>query len=46
MTGVVFGTVPAWIASRTDISSSLKTSGRGSTSDRTRHWLRQGLVIV
>jgi predicted permease len=46
MTGVVFGTVPAWIASRTDISSSLKTGGRGSTSDRTRHWLRQGLVIV
>jgi putative ABC transport system permease protein len=46
LTGLVFGTVPAWIASRTDLNSALKTSGRGSTSDRSRHWLRQGLVVV
>ncbi len=45
-TGAIFGIVPAWIASRTDITVSLKTSGRGSTSDRSRHWLRQGLVVV
>jgi putative ABC transport system permease protein len=31
LTGAVFGTVPAWIASRTDINSSLKSSGRGAT---------------
>ena len=46
LTGLMFGTVPAWIASRTDINSSLKTSGRGATSDRSRHWMRQGLVVV
>jgi predicted permease len=46
LTGAFFGTVPAWLASRTDVSASLKSSGRGSTSDRSRHWLRQGLVVV
>ena len=46
LTGAVFGTVPAWLASRTDINSSLKASVRGSTSDISRHWLRQGLVVV
>ena len=46
ITGAIFGTVPAWIASRTDVSVSLKTGGRGATSDRSRHWLRQGLVIT
>jgi putative ABC transport system permease protein len=45
-TGALFGTVPAWIASRTDINAALKSSGRGSTSDRSKHWLRQGLVVV
>lgn len=45
-TGGIFGIVPAWIASRTDITVSLKTSGRGSTSDRSRHWLRQSLVVA
>jgi putative ABC transport system permease protein len=45
-TGALFGTVPAWIASRTDINGSLKASGRGSTSGRSRHWLRQGLVVI
>jgi predicted permease len=46
LTGVVFGTVPAWMASRMDLNSSLKAGGRGATSDRTRHWLRQGLVVL
>ncbi|HXP62219.1 MAG TPA: ABC transporter permease [Dongiaceae bacterium] len=46
LTGALFGTVPAWLASRTDVNASLKSSGRGSTSDRSRHWLRQGLVVV
>jgi predicted permease len=45
-TAALFGTVPAWIASRTDISSALKSGSRGSSSDRSRHWLRQGLVVV
>jgi putative ABC transport system permease protein len=46
LTGAFFGTVPAWLASRTDVNLSLKSGGRGSTSDRSRHWLRQGLVVV
>ncbi len=46
LTGALFGTVPAWLASRTNVNISLKSSGRGTTSDRSRHWLRQGLVVV
>jgi predicted permease len=46
LTGALFGTVPAWMASRVDINASLKSGGRGSSSDRSRHWLRQGLVVV
>ena len=46
LTGALFGTVPAWLASGTDVNESLKSGGRGSTSDRSRHWLRQGLVVV
>jgi putative ABC transport system permease protein len=45
-TGAIFGTVPAWIASRTNVGAALKSSGRGATSDRSRHWLRQGLIVV
>ncbi len=46
LAGALFGTVPAWLASRTNVNASLKSSARGSTSDRSRHWLRQGLVVV
>jgi predicted permease len=44
--GTAFGIVPAWIASRTDVSATLKAGGRGTTTDRSRHWIRQGLVTV
>jgi len=46
LTAAIFGTVPAWLASRTDVNASLKSGARGSTSDRSRNWLRQGLVVV
>ncbi len=46
LTAAVFGTVPAFIASRTDINETLKRGSRGATSDRSRRWLRQGLVVV
>ncbi|MGA7726211.1 MAG: ABC transporter permease [Opitutaceae bacterium] len=46
ITGALFGIVPAWFASRADVNASLRSGGRGSTSDRSRHWLRQGLVVV
>lgn len=46
LTGVLFGTVPAWLASRTDVNRGLKQSARGSTADRSRHRLRQTLIVV
>jgi putative ABC transport system permease protein len=45
-TGILFGVMPARFASRTDVNSSLKQSGRGSSGDRGRHRLRQTLVCV
>jgi putative ABC transport system permease protein len=45
-TGAAFGTIPAWIASKADVNESLRSGGRGMSSDRSRKWLRQGLVVV
>jgi putative ABC transport system permease protein len=44
--GAFFGTIPAWMATRQDCAASLKSGARGSTSDRSRHWLRQSLVVI
>lgn len=44
--GALFGTFPAWMATGVDSAAALKSGGRGSTSDRSRHWLRQGLVVI
>ena len=46
LAGALFGTFPAWMASRVDTAAALKSGGRGSTSDRSRHWLRQSLVVI
>jgi predicted permease len=45
LTGIVFGTVPAWIASRADVNDALKESSRGTTSSRSQHRLRHTLII-
>src|SRR5208283_3872195 len=45
-TGALFGTMPALIASRADVSASLKPGGRGSTANRSSHRLRQGLIVA
>jgi predicted permease len=45
-TGVLFGLMPAWIASRTNVNSALKQGSRGSTGDRSKHRLRQVLVVA
>ena len=45
LTGVLFGTVPAWLASRTDLNLALRENARGSTSGRSQHRLRHGLII-
>ncbi len=45
VTGVLAGTLPAWIASRTDVNGALKQGARGSSGDRSRHLLRQALIV-
>jgi predicted permease len=44
VTGVAFGTVPAWLASRSDVNHALKESPRGSTSGA-HHRLRHALIV-
>jgi predicted permease len=46
LTGVIFGIVPAWIASRTDVVGTLKSQGRGTTSGRSHHRMRHILVVA
>ena len=45
ITGVLFGTVPAWLASRTDVNLALRDNARGSTGGRSQHRLRQLLIV-
>ena len=45
VTGVLFGTVPAWFASRPDINLALRESSRGNTAGRSQHRLRHSLII-
>jgi len=45
VTGVLFGTVPALFASRTDLNLALRDNARGSTAGRSQHRLRSMLVI-
>ena len=44
LTGIVFGTAPAWLASRVDVNQTLKESPRGATSSP-HHRLRYGLIV-
>ncbi len=45
LTGIVFGIVPAWQASQSDLNESLKESSRGATGGPRRHQVRALLVI-
>src|SRR5262249_19448462 len=44
-TGVLFGTVPAWFASRSDINQAVRENARGTTAGRSQHRLRHVLII-
>jgi putative ABC transport system permease protein len=44
--GILAGIAPALLTSRTNVSESLKESGRGSSAGRTRHRLRNALVVA
>jgi predicted permease len=44
-TGLIFGTVPAWLASRTDLNQALRQNVRGSTASRSHNRLRHALIV-
>jgi putative ABC transport system permease protein len=46
VTGLIFGTVPAWVATRQDVNTILKSQARGSTGDRSHHRVRNVLIVV
>ncbi len=46
LTGILFGAVPAWHASRPELQSTLKDATRGTTGDGSRHLARAGLVLA
>jgi putative ABC transport system permease protein len=46
ITGVLFGLVPAFHATRVDLADTLKEGGRGSSEGGHRHRLRSALVIA
>ena len=45
VSGVAFGLAPAWLASRTPASESLKEGARGSTAGRSHQRLKSTLII-
>ena len=46
VSSIVFGLVPAWRASRTDVNSTLKDAGRGAGSGQTRDYVRSTLIAA
>lgn len=46
VTGVLFGLMPALVASRTNVNVALKQGGRGSSGDRAKHRMRNILVVA
>jgi putative ABC transport system permease protein len=46
VSGILAGIAPALLTSRTNVSETLKESGRGSSAGRARHRLRNALVVA
>jgi putative ABC transport system permease protein len=44
--GVVFGAVPAWLASRSDLNELMKAGPRNASASRSQHRLRNGLIVA
>ena len=45
VTAVLFGVGPAWLVSHVRVNDTLKSSTRGSTSDRSHYRLRHALIV-
>ena len=45
VTGILFGTVPAWLASRADVNLALRENSRASTAGRSQNRMRHLLII-
>jgi putative ABC transport system permease protein len=45
LTGLIFGIVPAWLASRADVNQALRESARGSSAGRSHQRLRSALIV-
>ncbi len=45
LSGLAFGLVPAWQASRADVNDALKQGSRGTTSDRSQHRVQHALIV-
>src|SRR5262249_20811245 len=45
LTGLIFGTVPAWLASRADVNQVLRENARGSSAGRSHQRLRSALIV-
>jgi predicted permease len=46
ISGLAFGLMPAWLASRCDVNEVLKQGSRGATGDRSQHRMQHSLVVV
>jgi putative ABC transport system permease protein len=46
LSGLAFGLVPAWRASRADVNDSLKQGSRGTTDDRVQLRVSYGLIVA
>lgn len=46
LTGVLSGSMPAWFASRADVSEGIKQQARGSSGGRSQQRVRQALIVA
>jgi len=46
ISGLAFGLIPAWLATRTDLNGALKQGSRGTTADRSQHRVQHALIVI
>lgn len=46
ISGLAFGLMPAWLASRTDVNQVLKQGARGTAGNRSRHRIQHALIVA